>query len=199
MTGKRFERLLARFTQYGEAHLDHLGRALRASGLLPTGGRGTSALQIDHTHAANVLIALAIGGPPLSAAARVPAYRMLQPGWCGIGTKPPAGALNVFGDTFGEAVEFMLLGRVPNLREVQIVKEWPRAVIELNSGRPLIYGFASSDEVGVCETSSVVHSRTILPTAVFSRVRAFLEGSGANEDGLVAMSSDPQMRSVTWH
>ncbi len=186
MTGKDLERLLVEFSQCGETHLDHLGRALRASGLMPTGGRGTSAPKIDHTHAANVLIGMSIGGTPLASASRVPVYRRLKPSWSGIGSPPHLDTLAVFGDTFGEAIEFMLLGRVPNLREVQIVREWPRAIIDLKDGKRFFYGYASfADAEAAGERVSPVHTRTILPVSVLSQIHCDLEGADGDAGELV--------------
>lgn len=62
------------------------------------------------------------------------------------------------------------------------------------------YGPASPDEAEGREgTPSVIHSRTILPAAVFNRIRAALDGSGADGDRLVAVDPVSGLCGVTWH
>jgi hypothetical protein len=125
---------------------------------------------------------------------------MLTPSWSGIGAPPPPEECNVFGDTLGEALEFLLLGRAPNVREVQVMQQWPRAIVDLRDGRRFYYGVASCNEArDAGETTSLIHSRMILPASLFSEIRVLLGGSTDDEGKLLLEGLRPDMPSITWH
>ena len=56
MTGKELEVLLAEHTSLSASFLEHVGRAMRAADMLPTGGRGLHAPDLTAGHVANYLL-----------------------------------------------------------------------------------------------------------------------------------------------
>jgi hypothetical protein len=144
MTGKELERLLEAMQPHGAAQLDHLGRGLRAAGMMPLGGRGTSAPELDAQAAANMLIALAVAEKPPEGARAVLAYAPMEASASGEGksrqARPFLGCA-----TFGEAMQTILasVDTASKVKEVLVFQTWPRALIRCsNSDHDAFYGFA---------------------------------------------------------
>lgn len=187
LTGKGLERMIEVNSAHGGTHLDHLGRALRACGLMPTGGRGLSAPKIDATAAANFLIGICMSGTPLACAQKVASYRMAAASWSGIlegvGGRKPAPEAFAGCETFGEAME-ALLGRLVHeapVHEIRIVAEWPRAEIALTDGRRFFYGFAGFEEGRAAGARVVaIKSTMVIPVSILSQVSVELMEAGEN-------------------
>jgi hypothetical protein len=193
MTGKDLERLLASHSAVSAAHLDHLGRALRAAGLMPLGGRGITAPRLDATAAANMLIAFGCGDAPLTAAGKVAPYRAAAASWSGIYSadwKRPEPRDFAGCATFGEAVETLLSPAVHGMdvRAVQFVHEWPRAEITMKSGESFFYGPASRGEAEAAGFRALpITQRSVIPVSILSAVALEL-----------AEKDEPRARIVEW-
>jgi hypothetical protein len=122
MTAKELERILARLTGFGTAHLDQTTRALRAAGLLPPSPRGRGATPLTGADVATILIALAGAEQPAKTPAAVRAY---------------AGMVKVGGDagadTLAEAVGRIAVDPVQaaRIQTVLICRSWPMATISI--------------------------------------------------------------------
>lgn len=154
------ENLLARYSSRTASELDQYARALRAVGLLPTGGRGRQVPEIDPTHAASLLSAAALGLPPAETAAAVATYAALTPsdgerfGFAGA-------------QTFGEALTMLLTdphGEL-GLHSIEICRTWPLATIILHNGQRYAFGYQKPTDAGLTGNR---------PMAEFTRLQGWL-------------------------
>jgi hypothetical protein len=144
MTGKELERLLEQMQPHGATHLDHLGRSLRGAGLMPLGGRGTSAPQMDVQSVVNMLIALGVAEKPTEGPKAVITYAPMEASSSGDTAHDHARPFLTAG-TFGEAMQSILssVATASAVTEVLIFQNWPRAIIRCsNSDHDGFYGFA---------------------------------------------------------
>ena len=151
MTGKDLERSLASLTPASAAFLDHTGRALRAAGLMPLGGRGVQAPAITAQHAANMLLGTALADAPPQAPGLVTTYSALPASWSGhLRTgKPDEIKPFVACETLGEALAAILsnVALAFEVSEIRINRSWPHAVIVAkNPEHTGYYGFASYED-----------------------------------------------------
>lgn len=125
MTAKELERILARLTGFGTAHLDQTTRALRAAGLLPPSPRGRGATPLTGADIATILIALAGAEQPAKTPAAVRAYAaMVQVGG------------DSSSDTLAEALTRSAVDplRAARIQTVLVCRSWPMATISIQGG-----------------------------------------------------------------
>lgn len=133
VTSKEFERLLATTSPFGATAIDQTARSLRPAGLLPVGGRGFAAVDIEPRHAANMLIGLTAAKHPGAAAYAVVAYRVL----------PTADGTAFEGhQNFGDALSAVLASTelASRIRCVLISKSHPLAFIDYLDGKNVLFG-----------------------------------------------------------
>jgi hypothetical protein len=125
MTAKELERILARLTGFGTAHLDQTTRALRAAGLLPPSPRGRGATPLTGADIATILIALAGAEQPAKTPAAARAYAaMVQVGG------------DARSDTLAEALTRAAVdpARAARIQTVLVCRSWPMATISVQTG-----------------------------------------------------------------
>lgn len=122
MTAKELERILARLTGFGPAHLDQTTRALRAAGLLPPSPRGRGATPLIAADIATILIALASAEQPARTPAAVRAYASMVE----VGGEGEPGTLS---EALAEnATDPQLAARI---QTVLVCRSWPMATISV--------------------------------------------------------------------
>lgn len=190
MNGKELERKLSVLVPRTHTQLDHFGRALRAAGLLPLGGRGLAAPEITPQHAANMLIALAVAEKPGDAPNAVTSYSAMPMAEC----DPAIGATAA--ETFGQALLEILTHSTsgPNIYSVRICRSWPLAIIETDRGN-VTYGCVSS--VDACEAGFQTwgaREEFCYTPGLLSQINYELAGGNSRRGGWVDGETDPVSR-----
>jgi hypothetical protein len=137
MQGKALERLLSAQSTRSAAELDHIGRALREAGLLPSGARGPHAPDFNVDHVAVFLIAAAATPTIAEAVTTAKTYAALKPTKAAFAKAP----------TFADALAATLtdIHNARGVAAVEINRTWPCGSIILKSGRRYDYGYVTSD------------------------------------------------------
>ncbi|PGH56520.1 hypothetical protein CRT60_16490 [Azospirillum palustre] len=191
MNGKDLERKLSVLVPRTHTQLDHFGRALRAAGLLPLGGRGLAAPEITPQHVANMLIALAVAEKPGDAPNAVIGYAAMPVAEC-----DAAADIDAVADTFGEALLEILNPSAagPEVLSVRICRSWPLAIIETKQGE-YSYGYATNEtarEAGFQTWGAREEFR--YGAGVLSQIAFELAGGNSRRGGWVNGETDPVSR-----
>jgi len=128
MRAREFERSLEVMSPWRASEIDQRMRGLREAGLLPVGGRGLNAPDIEPEHAAAILVSLAATERAADAAEAVRAYSAML-----------LVAGKRFGETpsFGESLAAILGDSADELKveEVVVCRTWPEAVVKFRGPR----------------------------------------------------------------
>lgn len=132
---------LESLAEWNDSHIDQAARRLREMRMLPVGGRGPAAPDIDYEHVSTLLLALAATDRATDAAFKVTVYAPLQPAEGNAATHGFAAAPNA-----GEALTTLLQLQAEHeddaiIRELRVCRSWPLVIFEHHDGRIWNYGY----------------------------------------------------------
>ena len=162
MRAREFERELSSLSFWSESEIAQCTRYLRGAGLLPIGGRGLNAPDIEPKHAALILIGLAAARRAADVDKAVEIY----------GSMPPVGEAFAGAATFAEALASILASwrsfrKTVRITAVVICSSWPEAAVRFSMQgeaveRSILYGDPGTEHPGPRMRSDVTFSPATL-------------------------------------
>ena len=134
---------LEQFGPWTASHIDQVARRLREMRMLPIGGRGLSAPDLDWEHVATLILALSAADRAGDAAYDVTRYAPLQ-------------SINddyIFhdGESVGEVLTSLLILQAEQggnaIEELTITRSWPTVIIRHEDGRAWQYGYGVPGQI----------------------------------------------------
>jgi sulfur relay (sulfurtransferase) complex TusBCD TusD component (DsrE family) len=134
VTGKQFERKMARWSHFTPAHLQVVMTSLREAGMIPAGGRGPHAPELGFENVAYALLGASTAGTASEASHAAATYYRLH----------------AFGPPFeghpslGSALTAILTDgdRARRVLSLEIITSWPKAIIRMRgSTTDCVYGY----------------------------------------------------------